>query len=382
MITMKKVIFIVSSLRRSGPIIVLQNILRNLDPTRYIAEIIKLMDDDPTRSITNEFISMGVPIHELHLTKLQIELQSTRVARLIERIFVGIKPDVIHAHGYQPVIIASKLKIRVPKIETLHCISKEDYTMGRGLLMGLYMHRRYISAQRYLDGAAAISQAVKNYYLNIHPNANIKCIYNGVHLSETKQARSKVEYKNNLGFASDDKIFVVIATLSERKDPLTVIKAFQMAFPANIATNVKLIFLGKGVLHDKCKSVIGNDQRITLAGWKPNVYDYLAAADYSISASHSEGFGLSFVESLAVGTPIIATDIPAFNDFFSLYKDLTQYRFEVGNVNMLADKMRKAVNESIDIKDITEDVSTRFSDTTMSNGYMDFYDEIISSFIR
>lgn len=378
---MKKIVYIVSSLRKSGPIIVLQNILRNIDSSRYVYEIIKLIDDEPSRSITHEFIAMGATVHELHLTKLQIELFPAKVAGQIEHLLAKVKPDIIHAHGYQSVIVTSKLKTRVPKIETLHCISKEDYTMGRGMLMGLYMNCRYLLAQRHLDGAAAISHAVKDYYLKIRPNANIKCIFNGIHLPETGWGRGKAELRNNLKLATDDIIFVVIASLSKRKDPLTIIKAFQTAFPTNTATNVKLIFLGKGVLHDKCKSVIGNDQRITLAGWKPNVYDYLAASDYSISASHSEGFGLSFVESLAFGTPIIATDIAAFNDFFSLYPNLKRYRFEVGNIDMLVDILRKAVSESIDISNITKDVLTRFSDKTMSNNYMDFYDEITGSYI-
>lgn len=63
-----------------------------------------------------------------------------------------------------------------------------------------------------------------------------------------------------------------------------------------------------------------------------DITDYIAAADYLVQLSDTEGYSYSIIEALSVGTPVIVTDIPPVHDMqvkdgengFVLPLDLTE----------------------------------------------------------
>lgn len=372
---MNRIVIIVSSLRRSGPIIVIQNLLRNIDRNKFDVQIVKLMDDEPSRSITSEFINDGFVVHELHSSKLKIELFPHGILKQLRKLLNEIKPDLIHTHGYQACLLGAKLADKYKVVETLHCIAKENFISSKGPIIGRYMLYRYFKSLKKICGAAAISETVKNYYEPIL-KTKVGLVYNGVAIAT--QLPSKEIIRKKLGISISDKVFLVIASLSKGKDPLTIIRSFKMAFPLS-DSSIKLFFLGKGPLHDNCLSVISGDNRIKLLGWQPNVSDYLAASDYTISASHSEGFGLSFIESVTAGVPVIGTDIPPFMEFYNIFEGLKHLIFNVGDENKLAEIMKKAVNEKIAMSEYSDMAKELFSAKTMAKNYENFYNDLIEN---
>lgn len=65
---------------------------------------------------------------------------------------------------------------------------------------------------------------------------------------------------------------------------------------------------------EECKQLAKGCPSIVFKGYTFNVDEYLKAADYAICASRSEGFGLSCVEALMTGVPVIASDIGPFRE--------------------------------------------------------------------
>lgn len=376
-----KILYLVSSLRRSGPILVLQNIIRNLPQlSNHNIYIIKLCKDECERSITHEFIKDGVTIIELNLSKQKLELRSNYCAKIVRNEIFKIHPDIIHVHGYQPAIIASKLDIKIPITITLHNIPEEDFESSKGKFMGRYMVHRFKKALKHFDRAVAISKIVKEEHESLTAHMiSIDLIYNGVDLSSGSNI-DKIDFKRRLGINKDDIVFVVIGSLTDRKDPLCIIKAFKIAFTS--IDNVKLLFLGKGVLMEECLNLVGDDERIKMIGWTPDVSSYLEIADYSISASHSEGFGLNVIESLSKGTPVILTDIPVFDEFRLLYPSLIPLTFKCGNYEDLAVKLTGAYKQSYSVDSLVEDVNDRFSSMRMGKNYMKLYEEIVKSYAK
>lgn len=372
-----KILFIVSSLRKSGPIVVLQNIISHLDLAKYDVEIVKLTYDEPKRSITHQFKNAGIHIHELDFSKLVIELFPWRVAKRIEGIIAEIKPDIIHTHGYQAVLVTSRLKNPILKIETLHCISGEDFVLTKGRVLGTYMNLRYLKALKTFDGAAAISNSVENYYHDHIKSLNIRVIPNGVQ-DLPLSVVSKEDIRKKFKISPDTFVFAVVGSLIIRKDPLTIIKAFKKAFPEDAGSKIELWFIGKGPLYNKCIENIAGDNRIKMLGWRANVYDYLRVADWSVSASHSEGFGLNYIESLVAGTPMIATKIPAFSEFSKFFQELKEFEFLPGDIDTLSLNLIKATNAQIDMANMAKEAQSRFSSKSMAENYTDFYNDLIN----
>ncbi len=369
-----KIAIVVSSLRKAGPIVVVQHLIRNFNRKDHEIVIVKLMADEAARSITQEFVDDGIKVYDFHSSRLKIELLTPLERRRFKKLIDEIKPDIIHTHGYQAVILASAIH-NIPVVETIHNVPEEDFVQRYGKLGGNYILWRYYSMLKKLSAAAAISENVRNKNIPRLPGLEIRRIYNGVKSPESKYD-DRWEARKSLSVRDDTTLFVSIGALMPLKDQLTTIKAFKKAFPRK-DEKVELWFLGKGSMWDECVKEIDGDERIKLLGWQYNVYDYLIAADYSVTASRSEGFGLNFMESVFAGVPVIGSDIPVFKEFTTYFPALKQFEFRVGDSDELAERLKLAVNTRVDMEQYKQLAYDTFSAETMAKEYENFYKSVI-----
>lgn len=95
--------------------------------------------------------------------------------------------------------------------------------------------------------------------------------------------------------------------------PDVVIRAFALALGQQ--PNLFLHIAGQGELTHSLKSLarqLGAAERIHFAGWLQHdeIPHFLAASDIYVSASSVDGSSVSLMQAMALGLPVIATDIP------------------------------------------------------------------------
>lgn len=100
-----------------------------------------------------------------------------------------------------------------------------------------------------------------------------------------------------------------VGRLENPKDPLLALRTIE--FLASEGHDVHLWLIGSGSLEGAMKDTVatwGLSGRVSLTGHqsREGVAEYLRAADITLSTSVFEGFPRVLVESLAVGTPIVA----------------------------------------------------------------------------
>lgn len=371
-----KIVYIVSSLRQAGPVNVLYNIVSNLiGEGQHEIHIIKLSEDEAGRSITGRFESMGIKVWPLHYSKLKLEICIAKVSREVGEILDEIKPDIVHTHGYHSVLSVCN-NSKWNRVETLHCIHWEYFLMSKGKLLGSWMCHRYGNAIRKMDALVAISQAVKTAYLNrgfCGENLFVACNGCDTHKFFPLPETEKIEMRRKLGIPVDKRVFVVVGTLSMLKDPLTVIRAFKR-IPKDLA---ELLFIGKGELKDACQKEADGADNIQFCGYKMDAQHYLQAADYSICASHSEGFGLNFAESLLCGVPVVGTNIPPFREFTSFSPEIRTLEFTPGDVDALQKSLERACEEDIEMGSISREFANIYSAENMAKTYEHIYNELL-----
>nr|WP_319491252.1 glycosyltransferase [uncultured Desulfobacter sp.] len=146
--------------------------------------------------------------------------------------------------------------------------------------------------------------------------AKVVVIPNGVD-TDNFYIKDKMACRKYLGLPEDKKILVTVGHLGHRKGHHEVIRAL-----ADLPEDVCLVLVGgpaqggthKTIMAEAQKS--GVEKRVLLAGPKPydQVARYFSAADASVLASYREGCPNAVLESLASGTPVIATDVGAVRD--------------------------------------------------------------------
>lgn len=128
---------------------------------------------------------------------------------------------------------------------------------------------------------------------------------------------SSDELKRKLNLPAGKIIVLSIGELSYRKNHIALLKAINSS---RYKEQICAVILGK------CLSELGtkeelqeyskqNGIKIIMPGHVSNVVDYLAVCDFSCLPSYIEGLGFAGIESLAMGKPVIGSNVQGIKDY-------------------------------------------------------------------
>lgn len=186
----------------------------------------------------------------------------------------------------------------------------------------------------------AVSKAVEASYLEALSISPTRCevIPNTVDFGrfpETPPAREK----------SGGRVrFVHVGIHLLRKGIGTLIEAMALIPPR---LDVILDLLGEGPITPELRrqvNALGVSGRVCFNGVLPNVVPVLLSSDVFVLPSLSEGFSLAYLEALAAGLPVIASDIPE-NREVDPDSRATLF-FETGNPRALAERIEKLATDA------------------------------------
>lgn len=196
------------------------------------------------------------------------------------------------------------------------------------------------------DFVQAISHFLADFAYNMGAKSPIEVIPNGVDfkLFSTKKSHTDLEIlKRNLGKKIDDIFLITTSRLVLKNATGDTIEALLF-----LPENIKFIILGtgyqEGELKEKVKK-LGLESRVRFLGFVPHedMPQYLHISDIFIRPALSEGFGISYVESMASGIPVIATRVGGIVDFVEHGE--TGLFCEVKNPRSIAQKVEKLITD-------------------------------------
>ncbi len=356
---MIKILYIVSTLKRSGPTIQLLNIIRFLDKKKYDISVLTL-SPEPKESCINEYRKIGIHCDSINLSRINgIFFALPKLIKYIKR----IKPDIIHSQGLRPDILAGFCVNFCKKwFLTLHNYAYEDYSNRYGLIGILFAKIHWYYACK-CNNCISCSKALSERLEKI----GIKSIgiSNGI---EVEKFKPKTEIYNI--FDKTRPFFIVSGHLSKIKNNSMVVKFFNKYFENNKGT---LVFIGDGEEKNYLKSLT-NKENILFLGRVPNPEFYLKQADIIISASITEGLPNSILEGLCCGLPAVLSDIPSHEEIKEkMTKDVFVY--DLTNEKDFFDKIKLAIDylKKTSKKKISERLIENFSAEKMSQKYQKIY---------
>ena len=319
------------------------------------------------RSYFSQFENIsGVKIYSCGLTRRAGFINGMKRCK---EIVSKINPDIIHSHGIRADRITSKLRTKALKVATIHCFLENDYKDTYGKYKGWLMCMMEISYLKKMNVCIGVSKAVADYLKERFGLKNITYICNGIDQEKyyAVSENEKKKLREKLQLPQNGAIFISAGQLIERKDPLFLIKQWVGGVGEH------LVFLGNGKLYEKCIEETKERENIHILGYKTNISEYLQAADGYISASRSEGIGLTILEAMSCGLPSLLTDIPAFKEILSYGENLgLSYKF--GDENDFKEKMCDFLKLD---KEITRNeaiaIAKEFSSEKMAERYQNIY---------
>jgi len=153
---------------------------------------------------------------------------------------------------------------------------------------------------------------VKKHYsriVKVNPKKPIEVIYNGSDFN-FPVSRSEFEIRQELNIKPDETVIIMVARLDPFKDFVTLLDAVKIVIKTDI--KAKFLLLGDGDIRNLLEqTIIQMDlkENVLLIGEKKDVFNYVNIATLSVLSTNGEGFSNSILESMAVGKPMIATDV-------------------------------------------------------------------------
>ena len=158
--------------------------------------------------------------------------------------------------------------------------------------------------------------------------------------------------------------------MSEQKDQLTLIKAFEIYRQTNPRS--VLFILGTGPLEKDLKKYINSrhlHNDIVLTGFESNPFKWMSKCDAFILSSKYEGFGNVIVEAMALGKTVVSTDCPSGPGEILKNGELG-YLCPVQDPGAMAIAISKAVQSPLD-KTMLQDAAQRYKINIILKEYLD-----------
>lgn len=368
----RKVLYVVSTLKRCGPTNQLFGIVKNLDRAQF-SPVVLTLSPEGTDSRWDDFLALGVDVQTLGLGRLAGVLRGG--AELRKRI-ARIAPDLLHTQGIRAdSMCVWLLSGRMPQVATLRNYPFKDYVMSFGPLQGRFMAYWHLYCLRQASVVALVSHAIHGMLGGRLAQARV--VQNGVDVDRYHAVDSTGRdlLRERLGLLRDARIFISTGHLDPRKDPLTALDGFI----AGALEGDQLLVLGDGVMREELKRRYSQYGQIIFLGRVANVQDYLQASDYFISASLAEGLPNAVLEALACGLPCLLSDIGEHNEILMDSSTHSMF-FATGQSMALAQCVRNLdkQNYAQAREAALAVISAGFSAAYMSSQYQALYKELLT----
>ncbi|MEG0844250.1 MAG: glycosyltransferase [Romboutsia sp.] len=327
-----KILYIVSNLKKCGPINILYNLTKYIDKEIYEIFIVSLSKEcENTRK--EEFESLGCKTYNLNLKKINAIFSSKK---LILNIIKENNIDIIHSHGIRADLINTKLR-KYKTVSTLHNYPFEDYKMYYGKIKGFLIAKFHISILKKINKVFACSKSVKE--MLSYKNINFDYVQNGVdyEVFTISKDEEKYEIRKELNLPQNKKIYIVVGEISYGKNVSTIINCFNN----RKNNNEILLIIGNGKLYSRSIALSKDNENILFKGKVDNVDKYLKSSDYYISASLSEGLPNSVLEAMSTGIPCILSKIKPHEEIINNHNQL----FISKDINNLSETINHVINE-------------------------------------
>lgn len=327
---MKKILFVVTDRKMGGVSIVLEDVLNNLPQNKYKIDLLILNNEgnrlegyiDKNINViygTKFFKAIDTPLKyfkkhlniPLLLSKLSLifSLKTGFIKNKLKKERAKLKlgkydVEIAFKDGFPAIFTA--IGDTPKKVHWLHSSYGQNDPTRR-------YRKVFKSIYDNFDTIISVSPKTTDDF-NSHYHQEDKCLIVKNIIDDVRIKKAKEPIKK----LSNKKInFISVGRLATVKGYDILLKIIAKLKQEGLFDDCFLTLVGDGPLREDLIKMAKEHEIqdcIGFAGNQSNPYPYLAGADMYISSSREESFGLSMVEALILGVPVLATETSATSD--------------------------------------------------------------------
>jgi len=234
-----------------------------------------------------------------------------KVVGKLARVILEGHFDLVHTHGVRANLLGRLAARQAEKrkvITTVHSLLEKDYPGVVSRLANSWAER---STRGWTDHFIAVSQGLRDRLIDGGIPANeVTVIYNGVSLEEIRPSSEPGAVRQTMGFLPETPLVGIVARLHEVKGHSHFLEAARSILQQR--PGVRFLVVGAGPYRpvlEKMAADFGIKDQVVFTGFRDDVYSLMADLDLLVISSLWEGFGLTAIEAMALGVPVVATEV-------------------------------------------------------------------------
>lgn len=257
----------------------------------------------------DRFTPAGIEIVEVATNRLRPDVLLT-----LMRLVHGRGIRLVHSHGKGAGLhgrLAARM-LGVPAVHTFHGLHFERYP--RPLRAAYLTLERRLA--RWTAAVVSVSRAQEReaLALGLFPRAISRVVLNGVDVvALNAEALDRSDARAALALEPGVTVVGCAARLDEVKRLDVLLEAAAAVRPSGLVVAI----VGAGVEERRLRALassLGLDGRVKFAGEIPGAVRLFRAFDVYAAPSRKEGLPLGVLEAMALGLPVVASDIPAHRE--------------------------------------------------------------------
>ncbi len=367
----------------NGVVTSTKNLYSELKRKGHDVRILTLSDSMRSHRESEVYYIRSMPIGVYPNVRMPLSYRHSLIKELIKW-----KPDVIHSQceffSFQYALRISKLT-GAPLVHTYHTLYEQYVTyVMPSKRIGKYIVRAFSKKRlKLVDRVIAPTRKVENALRNYELSNTICVVPSGISLEQhRKRIAEETRHAKRiaLGISDEQTVLINLGRLGIEKNLEELLYLFARARRLN--DKLLLLIVGDGPiktqLERKAENLGVRDYVIFTGMVEPSeVQEYYQLGDVFVSASTSETQGLTYIEALANGLPLLCRQDPCLADVIRQGENGFEYTCEQDFLAAVAailedPKWRAAAGK------ISEDIASAFDKMTFGNAMEDIYRAVLN----
>jgi glycosyltransferase involved in cell wall biosynthesis len=275
-------------------------------------------------SFWDDLAAAGVPLRALPMERRVTSRINVDAIGALARLIRNASPrlDIVHAHSAiggavarLAVLAAAPLGRRPAVVYTPHGFAFLHGSPGR--------RRSFLAVERLLglatDRLICVSptEAEVAWRQRVVPRDRTVAIPNGIDPAAMPSPEDGARARAEEGWG-DGPVVITVARMTPQKDPSTWLRVVARVATARPDARFVWVWGGETSADVRAEAVrLGVADRIDFPGYRPDARRLVAGATVFLLTSRFEGLPYSLIEALAVGVPVVATDVTGTTDVVS-----------------------------------------------------------------
>lgn len=260
-------------------------------------------------------------IYEISFARSPYSLDNIKAYKELKKLLKTNNYDLVHCHTPMGAVVTrmAAKSLRKKGLKVIYTAHGFHFYKGASKFnwMTFYNVEKYLA--KYTDCLITINQEDYNLAKKDF-TATKKILYIpgvGVDLSEfaPKTNDQKLALHKEYGYDENTFIMIYPADFSHRKNQYMLFEALKIVIEKH--KNIRLLLPGpiqNATEHKLYCEQEGLNDYVEFMGYRRDIDKLDALADVSVSSSRQEGLPINLIEAMAIGNPIIATDVRGNND--------------------------------------------------------------------